>query len=76
MMFCLRRQVQCLADRRTALAVVDEEYQDAAHMAVEAAEMDVRATIIAARSARRIPTISPEEAARLRAVIVTGGVVA
>lgn len=72
----LQEQIQRLAEKRVALDIVDAEYEDAAHMAVEAAALDIRATILAARAARGIPTIGPEDAARLRAVILTGGVVA
>lgn len=72
----LQDQIQRLAEKRVALDIVDAEYEDAAHMAVEAAALGVRATILAARAAQGIPTITPAEAARLQAVLLTGGVVA
>lgn len=72
----LQEQIQRLADRRRAYDIVPPEYDDSAYAAVQAAECDIRATILAARAAQGIPTITPAEAARLRAVLVTGGVVA
>lgn len=72
----LQEQIRQLKDRRLAYDIVPPEYDDAAYMAVQATETELRATILAARAARGIPTIGPEDAARLRAVILTGGVVA
>jgi len=72
----LREQIRCLNDRRRAYDMVPPEYDDAAYTAVQAAELDIRATILAARAAQGIPTISLTEAEKLRAVILTGGVVA
>jgi len=71
----LRSAVQRLEARRMALAEVeDPELQDAAHMAIEAAEMDLRARIRAARQAAGSPTVSLAEAEELRARLLTGGV--
>lgn len=72
----LQEQIQRLAERRVAADIVPPEYDDAAYTAVQAAELDIRATLLAARAAQGIPTIGPEEAEKLRAVILTGGVVA
>lgn len=72
----LQEQIRRLDERRVAFDIVDAEYEDAAYVAVQAAELEVRATLLAARAARGISTITPEEAAELRAVLVTGGVVA
>ncbi len=66
-----------IAERRVALSEIDDyEQQMAASLAIEAAEMDLRAAIRAERAARGIPTITLAEAKELRAVLVTGGVVA
>lgn len=72
----LQEQIRQLKDRRLAYDIVPPEYDDAAYMAVQATETELRATILAARAAQGIPTITPEEAEALRTTIVTGGVVA
>ncbi len=71
----LRPAVQHLEARRAAMAEIEDvELQDAAYMAVEAAEMDLRARIRAARQAAGRPTVSLAEAEELRARLLTGGV--
>ena len=71
----LRPTVQHLDARRAVLAEIeDPDAQDAAYMAVEAAEMDLRARIRAARQAAGRPTVSLAEAEELRARLLTGGV--
>jgi len=71
----LRPVVQHLEARRAVLSETeDAEMQDAAYMAVEAAEMDLRARIRAARQAAGRPTVSLAEAEELRARLLTGGV--
>ncbi len=71
----LRPVVRHLEARRAVLSETeDAEMQDAAYMAVEAAEMDLRARIRAARQAAGRPTVSLAEAEELRARLLTGGV--
>lgn len=71
----LRPCVQHLDARRTVLSETeDAEMQDTAYMALEAAEIDLRARIRAERQAAGIPTVSLAEAERLRARLLTGGV--
>jgi hypothetical protein len=68
-------QVRYLEGRRAVLSETeDAEMQDTAYMALEAAEIDLRARIRAARQAAGIPTVSLAEAEELRARLLTGGV--
>lgn len=62
---------------RAALRETDGyEQQTAAMLAIDAAETAYIADLRAERAARGIPTITLAEAAELRAIIVTGGVIA
>ncbi len=71
----LRPAVRHLEARRAVLSETeDAEMQDTAYMALEAAEIDLRARIRAARQAAGIPTVSLAEAEELRARLLTGGV--
>lgn len=71
----LRPAVQRLQARRAVFSETeDAELQDAAYMAIEAAEMDLRARIRVARQVAGRPTVSLAEAEELRARLLTGGV--
>ena len=76
MMMSLHKRIQHLVDRRAIFdETEDPDAQDTAYMAVQAAEMDLRAEIRAARQAAGIRTIGLAEAERLRRRILTGGAV-
>ena len=71
----LAAQLQHLAERRQVFNITDDpDMQDIAYMGIQAAEMDLRAEIRAARQAAGIHTIGLAEAERLRRRILTGGV--
>ena len=75
MMPLLHKRLQHLAGRRAVLAEIDDpDMQDIVYMGIQAAEMDLRAEIRAARQAAGIRTIGLAEAERLRQRILTGGV--
>ncbi len=72
----LSRSVEQLDTLRMACSEIEDlEMQEAAFMAIEAAELDLRAQIRAARRVAGIPTVSLAEAERIRETLLTGGAV-